>query len=282
MSTSKSLPPGTLLNSRYEIIRQIGGHRTNVYLAQDKQQADVYRAIKELVLSYKEPFHGAKIIKDLTSEVDCWASHHHPAIPYTYDYFVCANRFYWVMKYFSGGDLYQRLNKAAGSTFDEITVTQWAIQITDLLSYFDSQHPSIILRVLLPNDIVLDEHDRFAFIDFGIERFLPSPNLLTFPCNGYTAPEVYSGKTESRTALYSLGAIMFHLLTGTDPSENPMLIFDFTRNVRPREINPNLSVAMDLIVTRAVEHKPEKRFDSAVEMNQVLQAHLNYLNNNSD
>jgi eukaryotic-like serine/threonine-protein kinase len=70
---------------------------------------------------------------------------------------------------------------------------------------------------------------------------------------------------------------MFHLLTGSDPQDNPLLIFDFTKNPRPRQINPSLSTEMERILMRAVEYKPENRFRSAAEMRDVLSNHLEKL-----
>jgi serine/threonine-protein kinase len=67
---------------------------------------------------------------------------------------------------------------------------------------------------------------------------------------------------------------MFHLLTGADPQNNPLLIFDFTKNPRPRQINPTLSDQIEQIIMRAVEYKPEKRFSSAREMHEALIQHL--------
>jgi len=55
---------------------------------------------------------------------------------------------------------------------------------------------------------------------------------------GYAPPELFSGKVEPRSDIYSLGATMFHMLTGSDPQDNPLLIFDFAKNPTPRRINP--------------------------------------------
>jgi len=70
---------------------------------------------------------------------------------------------------------------------------------------------------------------------------------------------------------------MFHLVTGSDPQDNPLLIFDFAKNPRPRQINPGLSSEMERILMRAVEYKPEHRFQSGAEMREVLSAHLEKL-----
>jgi serine/threonine-protein kinase len=70
---------------------------------------------------------------------------------------------------------------------------------------------------------------------------------------------------------------MFHLLTGADPQDNPLLIFDFTKNPRPSQINPQITRRMEEIIVRSVEHKPEKRFRDAADMKSVLEEHLRFL-----
>jgi len=82
---------------------------------------------------------------------------------------------------------------------------------------------------------------------------------------------------EPRSDIYSLGSTMFHLLTGADPQNNPLLIFDFQKNPRPRQISPQLSDQMERILMRAVEYSPESRFNSADEMRQALAAHIENL-----
>jgi serine/threonine-protein kinase len=116
-------------------------------------------------------------------------------------------------------------------------------------------------------------------VDFGIARFVsPTQKGVTaIGTMGYAPPELFSGKVEARSDLYSLGATMFHLLTGADPQDNPLLIFDFSKNPRPRQINPNISPGMDAIIVRTVEHKPEKRFANAFEMKKALEEHLRLL-----
>jgi serine/threonine-protein kinase len=70
---------------------------------------------------------------------------------------------------------------------------------------------------------------------------------------------------------------MFHLLTGADPQNNPLLIFDFQKNPRPRQINPGLSDQMERILMRSVEYNAESRFSSSAEMRHVLSEHLENL-----
>jgi serine/threonine-protein kinase len=66
-------------------------------------------------------------------------------------------------------------------------------------------------------------------------------------------------------------------LTGADPQSNPLLIFDFQKNPRPRQINPQLSDQMERILMRSVEYSADARFSSAAEMRRVLEDHLEHL-----
>jgi serine/threonine protein kinase len=112
-------------------------------------------------------------------------------------------------------------------------------------------------------------------IDFGIARFVaPTVKGVTaIGTMGYAPPELFSGKVESRSDIYSLGATMFHMLTGSDPQDNPLLIFDFTKHPRPAQINPSITPEMDAILVKMVAHKPEERQASAAELRRVLEEH---------
>jgi len=118
-------------------------------------------------------------------------------------------------------------------------------------------------------------------IDFGIARSINQARekgVTAVGTMGYAPPELFSGNVEPRSDIYSLGSTMFHLLTGADPQNNPLLIFDFQKNPRPRQINPQLSDQMERILMRAVEYNADARFSSAEEMKQVLTDHLENLN----
>jgi serine/threonine-protein kinase len=94
---------------------------------------------------------------------------------------------------------------------------------------------------------------------------------------GYAPPELFAGKVEPRSDIYSLGATMFQLLTGIDPQDNPLLIFDFNKNPMPRQINPGITPEMEQILVKAVAHKPEDRFESARVLGEGLKKHLSML-----
>ncbi|HEX6124724.1 MAG TPA: protein kinase [Pyrinomonadaceae bacterium] len=277
----KPLSEGTILNGRYEIVRKIGGGGMGaVYLASDNNLGGVLRAVKEMVQSHIEEEQQEKAINDFKRESMILSTLDHPSIPTIYDYFYDADegRFYLVMKYISGGDLASRLRSAPEGKIDEGTVTEWAIQITDVLAYLHNQPSTIVYRDLKPSNIMIDGNSgRVMLIDFGIARSISQKEekgVTAVGTMGYAPPELFSGNVEPRSDIYSLGSTMFHLLTGADPQSNPLLIFDFQKNPRPRQINSQLSDQIERIIMRSVEYNAESRFKSTTEMKSVLEEHL--------
>jgi eukaryotic-like serine/threonine-protein kinase len=283
-SKLKPLAEGTVLYGRYEIVRKIGGGGMGaVYLASDNNLGGVLRAVKEMVQTHIEEEQQEKAITDFKRESMILSSLDHVSIPTIYDYFYDEkeSRFYLVMKYISGGDLASRLRAAPEGRIDESTVTKWAIQITDVLDYLHSQPSTIVYRDLKPSNIMIDGNSgRVMLIDFGIARSInqrEEKGVTAVGTMGYAPPELFSGNVEPRSDIYSLGSTMFHLLTGADPQSNPLLIFDFQKNPRPRQINPQLSDQMERILMKAVEYSADSRWSSASELRAVLEAHLESL-----
>lgn len=281
--TVKQLESGAVLNARYEIVRRIGGGGMGaVYLAKDRNLGDAPRAVKEMVESHLDPGQHEKAIGDFKRESLLLTSLEHPSIPTIYDYFYDdkASRFYLVMKYISGGDLASRMRAAIGGRIDERTVTDWGMQVADVLEYLHSRPKPIIYRDLKPANLMIDGNSgRVMLIDFGIARWVTQQEkgVTAVGTMGYAPPELFSGRVQPASDIYSLGATMFHLLTGADPQDNPLLIFDFNKNPRPRQIAPSLSSEMEQILMRSVEYKPEDRFRSAGEMRNSLAVHLEKL-----
>jgi tRNA A-37 threonylcarbamoyl transferase component Bud32 len=279
----KQLAAGTVLNGRYEIVRRIGGGGMGaVYLAKDRNLGDAPRAVKEMVESHLDPAQHEKAIGDFKRESLLLTSLEHPCIPTIYDYFYdeALGRFYLVMKYISGGDLASRMRAAVGGKLDEKTVTDWGMQVADVLDYLHSRPKPIIYRDLKPANLMIDGNTgRVMLIDFGIARWVSQQEkgVTAVGTMGYAPPELFSGRVQPASDVYSLGATMFHLLTGADPQDNPLLIFDFSKNPRPRQITPSISSEMELILMRTVEYKPEDRYRTAGELRNELAHHLEKL-----
>jgi len=281
--TVKQLSANTVLNGRYEIVRRIGGGGMGaVYLAKDRNLGDAPRAVKEMVESHLDPTQHEKAIGDFKRESLLLTSLEHPCIPTIYDYFYddALSRFYLVMKYISGGDLASRMRSAVGGRLDEKTVTDWGMQVADVLDYLHSRPKPIIYRDLKPANLMIDGNTgRVMLIDFGIARWVTQQEkgVTAVGTMGYAPPELFSGRVQPASDVYSLGATMFHLLTGSDPQDNPLLIFDFSKNPRPRQITPSISTEMEHILMRCVEYKPDDRYRTANELRNELAVHLEKL-----
>src|SRR5882672_2553205 len=282
--TVKQLDPGSVLNNRYEIVRRIGGGGMGaVYLAKDRNLGDAPRAVKEMVEAHLDPAQHEKAIGDFKRESLLLTSLEHPSIPTVYDYFYDEplGRFYLVMKFIAGGDLASRLRSAPGGKVDEKTVADWGMQTADVLHYLHTRPKPIIYRDLKPANLMIDGNSgRVMLIDFGIARWVKQEEkgVTAVGTMGYAPPELFGGRVEPRSDVYSLGATMFHLVTGSDPQDNPLLIFDFQKNPRPRQIAPSISSEMEQILMRSVEYKPEDRFHSAGAMRDALAIHLEKMN----
>lgn len=279
----KALAGGKILNNRYEIVRRIGGGGMGaVYLAKDRNLGEASRAVKEMIESHIDDAQHEKAIADFKRESLLLTELEHPSIPTVYDYFYDdqSERFYLVMKFIPGSDLSSKLREAPGGRVDELTVTEWGIQVADVLHYLHTRPQPIIYRDLKPANLMIDSNsNRIMLIDFGIARWVnkKEKGVTAVGTMGYAPPELFSGQADARVDIYSLGATMFHLLTGSDPQDNPLLIFDFTKNPRPRQINPSLSSEMERLLTRTVEYKPEHRFQSGAELRDALSTHLEKL-----
>jgi hypothetical protein len=277
---SQQLEPGTFLLDRYSIVHRVGGGGMgSVYQARDKRLADRLCAVKEMIEMFADQNQRTKAVEDFKREAEVLAQLDHPSIPTVFDYFIETGRYYLVMRWIGGGDLAEQM-RLRGGIVDEATVCKWAVQICDVLHYIHTQKPPIIYRDLKPANLMLDDKTgRVMLVDFGIARIVrPTEKGVTaIGTMGYAPPELFAGKVEPRSDLYSLGATVFHMLTGSDPQDNPLLIFDFSKNPRPCQINPNITPEMERILMKTVAHKPEDRHASALELMRAFEAHSGYL-----
>lgn len=270
-----TLPKGTVLQGRYEIIRTVGiGGMGAVYQARDKRFTKVTKlcAVKEMINSAPDPQLRELSIKNFEREANILATLNHPAIPKIFDYFSEGSRSYLVMEFVRGQDLESLLQRTA-SFLPEEEVVSWALQICDVLSYIHSHKPSpIVFRDLKPSNIMLNDQERIVLIDWGIAKVFQTDQKGTMiGTEGYSPPEQYRGIAEPRGDVYALGATMHHLLTQRDPRHEPPFTF---HEHPPRSLNPQVSERLETVMMKALQYEIEDRYSSTEEMKLALQTVL--------
>jgi outer membrane protein assembly factor BamB/tRNA A-37 threonylcarbamoyl transferase component Bud32 len=267
-----ALRPGAVLQQRYQILEVRGsGGMAVVYRARDLRFDRVSRicAVKEMYNTAPEARLRELVRQSFEREANTLALLSHPAIPHIVDYFDDHNHIYLVMEFVEGEDLESRIDRSQGPLDPEL-VTDWAMQICDVLDYLHNHDPPFIFRDLKPSNIMVNSYGQVRLIDFGIAKVFERGQRGTMiGTAGYPPPEQYRGLAEPRGDLYALGATMHHLLTKRDPRQEP----PFSFHEHPiREANPQVSAALDAIVMKALEYDIEKRFASAQEMKAALEA----------
>jgi serine/threonine-protein kinase len=265
------LEPDVQLQDRYRIVRMVGGGGMGqVYLAHDTRLADKPCAVKELIpdphLSAEERDQSAAQFR---REAAVLAHLDHPYLPNVSDYFEENGRFYLVMDYVEGQTLEARL-LASPEGLPQDEVVGWALQLCDVLGYLHCQDPPVIFRDMKPGNVMITPEGQAKLIDFGVVRlFDPSKGTDTLKMGtaGYAPPEQYAGRgqTTPRSDVYALGATLYELLTGDDPTEHP---FVFTP---PCQLKSGVSTALSAAVMQAVNLAPEDRFPSIAAMKAALQ-----------
>ncbi len=273
MASMGQLSPGhTLLSGRYTILHLVGqGGFGYVYKACDNARGGYIVAIKELKQDgfLPEDLPGelrhfqeeAAILQQLSS---------HPHIPQYYGYFPDQGRYFIVMEFIEGKTLQELMYNNPAQQIPVEQVISYGIQLCSALSYLHKQSPPIISRDLKPANVKVTANGHVYLLDFGIAReYKPGQALDTTIryTRGYAAPEASRGQTEPRSDLYSLGAVLYHCLTGHNPRDNYPTLFNF----RPaRTFNSQVPPALDNLIQQLVATQKEKRPKDAATVSQQL------------
>lgn len=252
---------GSLVDGKYRILRQIGhGGMSIVYMAINEKVNKTW-AIKEVrrdgVIDYEAVKQGLIVETDLLKKLK------HTHLPSIVDVIENEDTFLIVMDYIEGNSLEKTLAEYGAQSQEN--VIEWAKQLCDVLGYLHSRTPAIIYRDLKPANIMLKPDGNIMVIDFGTAREYKEKNLADTTCLGtvgYAAPEQFGGKgqTDGRTDIYCLGATLYHLVTGLNPSEPPY-------EMKPiRDVNPLLMEGLEKIILKCTQRNPEQRYQSCAEM----------------
>ena len=267
------LSKGQKINDRYEIVKSIGeGGMANVYLANDTI-LDRKVAVKVLRgdLSSDDRF-----IRRFQREALSVSNLSHPNIVEVYDVGEEDGQYYIVMEFIDGKTLKQLLKKRGSLTLTE--VIDIMTQLTDGIAHAHESY--IIHRDIKPQNIMIEDDGKIKITDFGIAMALNATQLTqTNSVMGsiyYLPPEQASGKTATvKSDIYSLGILMYELLTGTVPFRGDNAVEIAIKHMNDkipsiRKQNPAIPQSVENILLKAAAKNPRNRYDSAREMHDDL------------
>jgi serine/threonine protein kinase len=278
---SAQLAPHTLLKQRYDILMPIGqGGFGSVYKARDTQAGNNLVAVKEINLGGLKPQEIIEATDGFNREVQTLSTLQHPNLPRMHDHFTDAEHWYMVMDFIEGVTLERHLELKAGKQSVWMPglplkeLLSVGVQLCTVLGYLHTLTPTIIFRDLKPANIMLTPTGRAYLIDFGIARhFKPGQARDTMPFGspGYAAPEQYGkAQTTPQADIYSLGAILHQMATGSDPSASP---FRFTPILPPPDatnVEQRMLQQLNDLVVQMVDMDPQRRPESMERVKQEL------------
>lgn len=262
--------PYLILNNRYRIVSQVGtGGFGIVYKAVDTENTDRLVAIKAINLSGLSPQAVIEATDAFNREVQLLSHLSHSNLPRIYDHLATPDYCYMVMEFIKGETIEHYASRTPQGRLPLSEILDIALQLCTVLDYLHNQQPPVIFRDLKPSNIMRTPKGHIYLIDFGIARhFKPgqAKDTTALGSPGYAAPEQYGrAQTTPRSDIYSLGALLHHLLTTHDPTESP---FHFT----PLSPDSHLAIIeLGMLVMQMVELDANQRPGSMRIIKQELQ-----------
>ncbi len=274
---------GKLLGEKYEIVEKIAvGGWSTIYKAKRKLlNIDDVVAMKILHINLRE---NPQDIKRFYNEAATICELHHPNAIYLYDFARDANgTIYMAMEFVHGKNLKEIIRE--NGPFAVTRMLHIIFQVCDVISAAHKHPKKIIHRDITPQNIMLSkvgELDDFVkVLDFGIAKLWLHDNVsLTGSIVGtplYMAPEQWTGACDERTDIYSLGTIMYEMLTGETPFQGDQIVLMNKHiNEKPksfRKLDKKLEIPkyIEHIIFKCLEKDKEKRPQSVDELKSLLQ-----------
>lgn len=260
---------GKVIASRYEVLEKVGnGGMATVYKAKDKI-LNRFVAVKVLKDEYTT---DAEFIRRFNAEAQSAAGLTHANIVSVYDVGHEDNIYYIVMELIQGKTLKQIINE------DGSLPWKWSVNIAiQIASALEAAHKNnIVHRDIKPHNIIITEDGIAKVTDFGIAKAVSNSTITAFGTTigsvHYFSPEhAKGGFTDAKSDLYSLGVVMYEMLTGRVPfdADTPVSValkHMQEKAVEPIKLNPSIPYAVNQIIVKAMQKDPSLRYQSATEM----------------
>ena len=269
---------GRLLGNRYELIEKIGnGGMAKVYKAKD-QILNRYVAVKILRDEFTT---DQEFIRRFEAEAQSAASITHPNIVSVYDVGNEGNLYYIVMELVQGKTL-KEIIVEEGSALPWKWSINIAIQIASALEV--AHRNKIVHRDIKPHNIIITEDGVAKVTDFGITKAVSNSTITSFGTTigsvHYFSPEhARGGFTDSKSDLYSLGVVMYEMLTGRVPFDADTPVSVALKHMQeeptpPIELNEKIPSSVNDIILKAMRKDTNLRYQSATEMLKDLKVAL--------
>lgn len=260
----------SVLHDRYRIKDLLGaGGMGAVYLAVDKQFTDVDVAIKE---NFETNELRTELFKN---EAQVLRKLSHPNLPKVFDHFFeRSGKQYLVMEYIDGEDL-QKILKRQGSVTEKQAL-DWGSKLLETLDYLHTQPKPILHRDIKPGNIKIASDGRLVLVDFGLAKAYTGGSgesrTLQLGTEGYAPPEQGNAteKTTPCSDLYSVGATLYHLLSGKVPVSATNRAANPQRLTPLRQLRPEISSKTENLINQAMALPMAERFQSARQMRQAV------------
>lgn len=260
---------GRLIANRYEIIENVGnGGMATVYKAKD-HVLNRFVAVKILRDEFTT---DNEFIKRFRSEAQAVASLSNPNIVAVYDVGNEGNLYYIVMELVQGKTLKEVIQEEGKLSW------KWTLRVAiQIAQALETAHKNnIVHRDIKPHNIIITEDGTAKVTDFGIAKAVSNSTITAFGTTlgsvHYFSPEhARGGFTDAKSDLYSLGVVMYEMLTGRVPFEadtpvSVALMHMQEKPIEPIELNPMIPVAVNKIVLKAMQKDANLRYQSASEM----------------
>ena len=269
---------GRILGNRYEIIEKVGnGGMATVYKATDLVLKR-YVAVKILRDEFTT---DEEFIKRFETEAQSAARLTHPNIVSIYDVGVDNGVYYIVMELIQGKTLKEIIVEERGPL-----PWKWSVNVAiQIASALEMAHKNnIIHRDIKPHNIIITEDGIAKVTDFGIAKAVSNSTITAFGTTigsvHYFSPEhARGGYTDAKSDLYSLGVVMYEMVTGKVPFDADTPVSVALKHMQeepvpPIEMNPHLPEAVNKIILKALKKDPMYRYQTATELLEDLRMAL--------